>query len=268
MKIITVAILLFLSANHPAFCGEIIDKNWYRPDVDVTWHWQLQGDIEQLHDVDIYNIDLFDTSAKKISQLQEHGYKIICYFSAGSWEEWRADAKNYPKEAIGNALNNWKGEYWLDIRNTAVRILIQERLRLAQKKGCDGVEPDNIDVYLYENNGFDITKQDQLQFAYYLAHEAHHLGLAVALKNLSALTEQLASHFDLVITERCHEHGTCGAYEHFIKAGKPVLNAEYSQRYFNIRNFQKLCQYSLKLGINSLLLPLKLDDGFRYSCLN
>lgn len=40
---------------------------------------------------------------------------------------------------------------------------MQARLDLAVQKGCDGVEPDNVDGY-QNNSGFPLTAQDQLAY--------------------------------------------------------------------------------------------------------
>ncbi len=55
------------------------------------------------------------------------------------------------------------------------------RLDLAVTKGCDGVEPDNMDGYA-NDSGFPLTAEDQLTFNRFIANEAHRRGLAVGLK--------------------------------------------------------------------------------------
>ena len=49
--------------------------------------------------------------------------------------------------------------------------IILDRLDVARAKGCDGVEPDNVDGYA-NKTGFDLTKDDQLRFNRFLAVEA------------------------------------------------------------------------------------------------
>jgi hypothetical protein len=54
------------------------------------------------------------------------------------------------------------------------------------QKGCDGVEPDNMDGYL--SNNYDDSKgvvsfNDQLVYNKWMAIEAHKRGLAIGLKN-------------------------------------------------------------------------------------
>jgi len=61
------------------------------------------------------DLDLFDQYSQ-ISTLKSQGHKVICYFSAGSWESWRPDASkaDWNKVKIGK-MGDWD-ETWLDIR--------------------------------------------------------------------------------------------------------------------------------------------------------
>lgn len=118
----------------------------------VTWQWQLQGTIDQSFDVDIYDIDLFDTPVATIASLQAQGRTVVCYFSAGSYEEWRSDAAAFDEDLLGSPLDGWPGERWLDVRdatkpNSRLAAIMEARLDLAVTKGCTAVEPDNIDGY-------------------------------------------------------------------------------------------------------------------------
>lgn len=38
-------------------------------------------------------------------------------FSAGTKEDWRSDADDFPEEALGLPLEDWDGEVWIDISN-------------------------------------------------------------------------------------------------------------------------------------------------------
>lgn len=50
-------------------------------------------------------------------------------FSAGTKEDWRDDADDFPDEALGAALGDWEGEVWLDV-NDVVRVHDTVRLLL------------------------------------------------------------------------------------------------------------------------------------------
>ena len=121
----------------------------------ATWQWQLQGTVDTSVDVDIYDIDLFDVPASTIQLLKSQGRTVVCYFSAGSYEEWRSDAAAFGDALLGKPLAGWPGERWLDIRDigaadSTLAAIMRARLDLAQRKGCHAVEPDNIDAY--QNN--------------------------------------------------------------------------------------------------------------------
>lgn len=242
------------------------DKN--TPDnTQVTWQWQLRGPVNTAYDVDVYDIDLFNTDPSIIASLHERKKKVICYFSAGTYEEWREDAGNFPKEALGNELDKWEGERWLDIRNEAVRNIMLSRLDLAKMKGCDGVEPDNVDGYT-NNTGFDLTAVDQLAYNKFLATQAKARGLSIGLKNDLSQIEKLEPYFDFAVNEQCHKYNECDYLLPFIRNNKPVFNAEYAKAYvYNLNGARdELCANSKALKLQTLVLPRKLDDSFRYSC--
>ena len=68
--------------------------------------------------------------------------------------------------------------------------MIASRLDIAAARGCDGVEPDNVDGY-DNDSGFELTRADQIDFNRFLATEAHQRGLSVGLKNALDLVEEL-----------------------------------------------------------------------------
>lgn len=237
---------------------------WYEPSVNTTWQWQLQGTINDSYDVDVYDIDLFDTSAATISALHADGRKVICYFSAGSYEAWRDDAGDFPAEALGNKMDGWD-ERWLDIRNNTVRSIMAARMDLAKSKGCDGIEPDNVDGY-DNSNGFGLTANDQIDYNTFLAQSAHDRGLAVGLKNDVEQVATLEPYFDFSVNEECHQYDECDDLAIFITNDKPVFNAEYDKKYENSATLQALCADALERKFQTLYLPLDLDDAFREAC--
>jgi hypothetical protein len=97
------------------------DPEIWMPTPGTTWQWQLTGTIDESYDVEMYDVDLFDVSASTVDSLQSQGKKVVCYFSAGSWEDWRPDAGDFPNSVKGNS-NGWPGEKWLDIRDIAVTL--------------------------------------------------------------------------------------------------------------------------------------------------
>jgi len=243
---------------------------WYRPPLDATWQWQIQpdanGDINTSYDVDVYDIDLFDAPQSVIDALHADGRRVICYFSAGSFEDFRDDADQFMAAELGNTLDGFADERWLDIRSDNVRRIMRERLDLAMSKDCDAVEPDNVTAF-NNDTGFDLTASDQLDFNRFLADEAHARGLGVGLKNDLEQIPELVADFDFAVNEQCHEFDECDVYAPFIAAGKPVFSAEYADQFVtDAAARDAMCQSSRDLGLQTLVLPLDLDDSLRFSC--
>lgn len=203
------------------------DGDIWQPMPGTSWQWQLTGEIDTSFDVEMYDIDLFDAPQDVIDALHDDGRIVICYFSAGSWEEWRPDAADFPESVIGETLSGWPDERWLDIRQfDLIGPVMQGRLNLAASKDCDGVEPDNMTSY-DTNSGFPISAQDQLDFNIWLAAEAHERRLSIGLKNDLEQVDDLLEHFDWALNEECFQYEECAALLPFVEAGKAVFGVEY-----------------------------------------
>ena len=171
------AFALALSACSDGAVVTTVTTDIWAPQPGTSWQWQLTGEIDSSYDVAMYDVDLFETPIETIAFLQAEGRIVICYLSAGSVEDWRDDAVLFPDRIVGEPLDGWPGERWLDVRQLAlVEPVLAGRLDLAVEKGCDGVEPDNLDGHV-NATGFDITAADQLKFNRWLADEAHRRGL-------------------------------------------------------------------------------------------
>jgi len=198
----------------------------WSPVTGIAWQWQLSGAVDTSVDVPVYDIDLFDVSASLIDDLHTAGRIVICYFSAGSVEDWRPDAAAFDAADVGNTLDGWPGERWLDVRSAGVRAIMEARLDLAVSKSCDAVEPDNVDGY-QNGSGFSLTEADQLDFNRFLADAAHARGLSVGLKNSVGLIVELEPRFDWALNEECLSFNECDSLGPFLAAGKAVFHTEY-----------------------------------------
>lgn len=192
-----------------------------------SWQIQYSGELDLDLDIDVYNLDLFDTPMESIKELKKRGVFVICYFSAGSFEDWRPDADLFPDKVLGNDLDDWPGERWLDIRQLSdLKPIIENRMDLAVEKGCNGVDPDNLDGY--ENNtGFPLTGNDQLVFNRYLAQAAHTRELKIGLKNDLNQVQDLVNDFDWILNEECFTYQECDLLLPFLAVNKPVFVIEY-----------------------------------------
>ena len=79
------------------------------------WYIQYTGTMDFTKNVSVYNIDLFDTSQPEIDALHARNVKVLCYFSAGTYENWRPDVSSFLSTDLGKS-NGWAGEKWIDIR--------------------------------------------------------------------------------------------------------------------------------------------------------
>jgi hypothetical protein len=242
--------------------GFTVGGDWWQPAVDTTWQWQLDQPIDPSFDVDMYDIDLFDSEASVVDALHVQDRKVVCYISVGSWEEWRSDQGQFPASVIGNDYGGWPGEKWLDIRQIDLLApVMRARLDECQAKGFDGIEPDNIDGYT-NDTGFPLTYQDQLDYNIWLANEAHARGLSIGLKNDPDQVADLLPYFDWALTEDCFAEGWCEQMLPFIKAGKPVFAAEYTDTGITTEQF---CPQAKEMNISAILKNRDLD-AYREAC--
>ncbi len=200
---------------------------WLPAPTIVPWQWQLQGKIDTSVPADVYELDGFDVPAEVVDTLHADGRKVICYLSAGSWEDWRPDAEDFPREVLGKRYEGYPSERWLDIRKVdKLAPILEKRFAMCAEKGFDAVEADNVNGWDVRT-GFPLTRADQLRFNRWVAQRVHEHGMSVALKNDGPQAKQLVGDFDMAVVESCLRYRECGDYRAFITAGKAVFAAEY-----------------------------------------
>jgi hypothetical protein len=121
----------------------------------MSWQMVLSRviDITQplVPNVDVWDIDLFDTPAATIAGLKAQGKKVVCYFSAGSADTWRPDYWEFTDADKTFQIPGWSDQYYVNIKTndptgtnlTNVWSIMLARIQLAQDKGCDAIDPDN-----------------------------------------------------------------------------------------------------------------------------
>jgi hypothetical protein len=131
------------------------DKKIWKPVSGTSWQIVLQQGIQLdptatsiTPDVDVYDIDLFTNSQSTIDTLHRLGKKVICYFSAGSFEPGRPDSNDFKESDKGKVLDGWPGERWLNLNSDNVRKIMKKRIDMAANKKCDGIDPDNVDGFV------------------------------------------------------------------------------------------------------------------------
>lgn len=230
----------------------------WTPTGKPSWQYHLNASPDLTVRTDVLTSDLDSTSAAQVASLHASGRRAICYVSAGSWEDWRGDAAKFPSAVLGNNLDGWPGERWLDVRQLDVlRPLMEKRVAACDAKGFDGIEFDNVDGYT-NKTGFALTANHQLAYNRALAALAHKYGLAVGLKNDVGQVSSLVADFDFAVNESCLQYNECGVYKPFIDAGKPVLHVEYV-------NSTTFCSDKSIAGFSSIAKRSELDS-WRKSC--
>jgi len=215
-----------------------------------SWHVQLNGPLLK-PERKVYDVDLYDTPKATIAALKSQGRVVICYFSAGTHEDWRPDAGAFLKKVLGKPLGDWPGERWLDVRSVDVRNIMIKRMDLAKSKGCDGVDPDNVDGYS-NDNGLKLSAANQLDYNRFLAKAAHDRGLLIGLKNAVDLLPALSSQFDFAINESCYKYNECDGYKLMRSQGKPVFIIDYRAYSSTLCTRAKASGFNLQFYTRSL----------------
>jgi hypothetical protein len=230
---------------------------WWHPPQQLTWYWQLTG-TPKIEPVMAIDIDGFGNGAGEVNTLHAIGQRAICYIDVGTAENWRPDYGKFPPSVMGSG-NGWPGENWLNVADlSTLEPIMTARFQMCQAAGYDAVEPDNMDGY--ENStGFSITAAQQLTYDEWVANEVHSLGMAVFEKNDSDQASTLQPYFDGVIDEQCNQYKGCSAYNSYLSAGKPVLNAEYS-------GATSFCAADNAAGIMGALYSTSLDGSTYTPC--
>jgi len=231
----------------------------WRPTPGTSWQIQFSGTFDASVAADVFDLDLYDTPKSRIDQLHARGSRVICYFSGGSYEDWRPDAADFPSSVLGKPLDGWPGESWLDARQLSLlRPIMAKRLDLAVEKGCDAVDSDNMDGYT-QKSGFPISYTQQLAYNRMIAEEAHRRGLSIGLKNDLDQIDDLVDQYDFAVNEQCVEYDECRRLEPFIAANKAVLGIEYTG------TASAVCPQANRLRFDTLIKHLALDS-YRVAC--
>lgn len=139
----------------PSPTGTVTNRTFWQPAVNSSWQIVLLQPITLADDattttpdVQVFDIDLFTNNQSTINKLHSLNKKVICYFSAGSYEPNRPDSSQFLDSDKGKGLDGWPGEIWLQTNSDNVRKIMSTRIKLASDKGCDAIDPDNVDGFV------------------------------------------------------------------------------------------------------------------------
>lgn len=127
-----------------------------------------------------------------------------------------------------------------------------KRIKTAASKGCDALDPDNVDGYVStfsfteafprnlfpqvvgrmlttqaNDNGLGLTQEDTVDFIKFLSAEARGYNMSIGLKNAGAVIDRVKDVVDFAVNEQCVQYSECTVFSKFIQAGKPVFHIEY-----------------------------------------
>lgn len=253
----TKAILALLAMT---MAGCVYAQERWSPVPGNAWQIQLQGKIDTSIPASVYIIDLFDAPQSVIDSLHARNVKVVCYFSGGTFENWRSDAALFPEVVKGTALGDWPGEFWLDVsRVDILGPIMAARLDLAKAKNCDAVDVDNVDGYA-NDNGLGLTYESQLAYNKWLAAAAHYRGLSIGLKNNLNQIPDLINDYDFAVNEQCQQYKECALLTPFIAQNKAVFAIEYKG------TLSTICTKAKALNIDVLKKRLDLK-AWRQACI-
>jgi len=255
-----------------AGCGENVATSASRwvPTKGLRWQYQLQGDVDtdvcartatankndpcvrpQVFDIDLYAKDGITLNTAAVKAIHARDAHAVCYVDAGTWENWRPDANQFPPDVLGKS-NGWPGEKWLDIRRTEVlKSILDARVGKCATAGFDAVDFDNVEGY-HNDTGFPLTASDQLAFNRALADTAHAHGVSVALKNDLLQLSDLQTNFDFAVNEDCFRYNECQMYDGWLASGKAVVEVEYTG------NAGKVCADAVARGRDAMRKKMNL----------
>ncbi|KAF2417222.1 hypothetical protein EJ08DRAFT_643658 [Tothia fuscella] len=218
------------------------------------------------NDAEIWDVDLFDTPTDTIKALKQAGKKVICYFSAGTSEDWRDDYDQFQQADKGSCMGDWVGERWLDTRQENVFNIMKKRIQLAKTKGCDAIDPDNMDGFT-NNNGLGLDRVSGIKYMRRLAKEAASQGLSTGLKNAQAFLPDVANDVAFAVNEQCASfEGDCESYKSLTALSKPIFHIEYSLTGDALKNALCLTGTPSQSSTFSTVLKTMDLDGFVLYC--
>lgn len=204
----------------------------------------------------VIEMDAFDTPAAVVAKVHDLDKHAVCYVDVGTWENWRPDAKRFPRSVLGRPDQGWPGERWLDIRRLGVLLpIMTKRIAMCESKGFDAVDPDNVDG-VENDTGFHLTLKEQLAYDRDIAAIVHRHGMSVALKSYADEAGALEPSFDFVVNEQCVQYHECSELLPFVQHDKAVFDIEYTSSL-------SFCS-KLPSGIDGLAKHLSLDAWVRW----
>ena len=212
-------------------------------------------------DTQIIVLDAFSTDAVTVLHFKNQGLIVLAHISVGTYQDWLPDAnifKNpdgtfiYP-DLMGNNVDNWPGEKWIDIRqiNNLTEVL-SLRFDMIRDKGFDGIAPDNLDGYT-QTTGFALTPVDAIAYSIWLVDMAHIRDLSIGQRNTLELIPELVDDFDWILVEQAYEMHEYLSTQPYLSNNKAVFAVEYLENISETDFTSNFCTEANNLGISAVL---------------
>ncbi|HIP21040.1 MAG TPA: endo alpha-1,4 polygalactosaminidase [Sulfurimonas sp.] len=246
------------------------DDNGTKMYVGSSFDWRLDDIDESTKlNVKVIDVDAFWTTKESIDAWHNDGIHVIAYLSVGTVEETRDDAEDFPEALIGNVYPNFPEERFLDIRDIeALKPIMIKRLDMIKEKGFDSIEPDNIDLYVWDLNdanktGFNLKEEDTRKYMDFLIVEAHKRGLSIGQKNTTDLSLEYVDKFDWALVESAFKFGFADEVKIYTDKNKPVFATEYTDLMDEEEFLRDVCPKAKLWGFTAILKNRDLDSFVR-----
>lgn len=90
---------------------------------------------------------------------------------------------------------------------------------MAQDRGCDGLNPNNVDCY-DNSNKLGPSPAAAINYMYYMANEVHYRGLLFGLKTAGSIFGDVLPVVEWHVNEQCLHYGECDKFMPFIHQNK------------------------------------------------
>jgi uncharacterized protein (TIGR01370 family) len=241
-------------------------------DVGDSFEWRLDNiDSSAILDAKVVDVDAFSTSKRTVTSLHIDGKVVIAYLSVGTMDIQREDASDFPPEILGKPYPDFPDERFIDIRQIdKIKPIITKRLDLIKEKGFDGIEPDNIDLYAWDEDGknatgFSIEQAENEKYIDFIIDEARKRGLSVGQKNATDLSEKYVNKFDWVLVESAFKLKFEDDVKIYPQKGKPVFAVEYTDITTEEEFLRDFCPKAKELKYTAILKDRDLT-GFIRRC--
>ena len=182
-----------------------------------------------LLDVQMYDVDAFDTPRSLVRAMHARGIHVVCYISAGTWENWRPDAKRFPAVGEGQAGRRVAGGEVA--RHPAPRPARPDHAGADGPLRAQGVRRRRVRQRRRVHERRNRVRPDRRRPApvQRVPREPGAPPRAVRVPEERPRSDPtLLPYFDAALNEQCFQYDECGKLRRFVEAGKPVFGVEYS----------------------------------------